>query len=129
MRLGGQTITVINLGAPTGYDGVGDPIYDSPTLTTVTGCSVQEHRTTRDISTTDVVIARYRIFTPFTAPLTSTSLVVIGVATWQLVNNEVVYLVNGQPTTLFLVDGEPAVWAGFNGRPHHIECYIRGQAG
>lgn len=129
MNLGAQILTVINLGAPTGYDGVGDAIYNNPTLTVVYGCSVQEHRTTRDISTTDVVVARYRIFTQPTAPLKPDSLVTLGIATWRLVNNKVVYSVNGQPVTPFLVDGEPAVWVGFSGNPDHIECYIRGQAG
>lgn len=76
MKLGGQTITVINNGAPTGYDGVGDPIYGAQTASTWAGCSVQEHRTSRDINLTDITLARYRLFAPTTVPLQSTSTVV-----------------------------------------------------
>lgn len=122
MKLGGQTITVINLGEPTSHDGVGDPIYASPTLTTVPNCSVQEAHTSRDISTTDVATARYLLLAPTGVPLTSASVVMMGTVTsWPLADDD--------KTPVYLVDGIPAVWADFSGQPHHIECYIRGQVG
>lgn len=123
MYLGGQTVTVINdvnNNDPTGYDGVGDPIYGDPELTVVTNCSLQQHRTSRQISTTDVTVSRSRLFAPITAPLQDTSQVAIGAFdSWPLPAG----------TTTFLVDGEPAVWYRKNGTAHHYECYLREQAG
>lgn len=125
MNLGGQTITVVNdvnSGDPTGYDGVGDPIYGDPTLTVVKGCSVQQHRTSREISTTDVTVARSRLFAPMSAPLSDTSIVVLGaIDSWPLAQDDT--------TPTFLVDGEPAVWYRKNGSAHHYECYLREQVG
>lgn len=120
MILGRQTITVINSGDVTSYDGTGKAVYGDPTLTTVMNCSVQEHRTTRDITLTDVVIGRWRIFAPPTAPLTTTSRVVLGsLTTWPAPEGTVIYL----------VDGAPAPWVAPSGIQDHIECYIKAQAG
>ncbi len=119
MLLGGSIITVINDGPPTGYDSLGT-VISTPVLTTVPGCSVQEHRTKRDLTEeTDVVMARFRIFAPAGAPLTSTSRVVLGIVSWPLPDG----------ATVFLVDGEPALWAGRNGTVNHIECYLKEQGG
>lgn len=120
MKLGGITITVINQGAPTGYDGVGDPVYGGPTLTVVNNCDVQQHTTRREISNIDVAWSRSRLFAPASAPLSSTSVVALGAFnSWPLPGG----------TTTFLVDGEPAIWNQHNGVPHHFECYLREQAG
>nr|WP_165964997.1 hypothetical protein [Mycobacterium eburneum] len=119
MILGGQTITVINDGDPTAYDGVGDPIYGDPTLTVVNRCSVQQHTAKRDINITDVSLARWRIFAPADAPLTATSRVVMGAATWPLPDD----------TTVYLMNGEPALWCRHDGAPHHYECYVEEQVG
>lgn len=125
MLLGGVTITIvndINVNDPTGYDGVGDPIYGAPTFTIVTGCDIQQHRTSRDIDVTDVIVSRDRLFAPISAPLAGTSIVAIGtVGAWPLEP--------GDPTIWYLVDGDPAVWNRRNGTPHHIECYLRRQSG
>ena len=122
MRLGGQTITVINEGDPTGYDGVGDPVYGDPVLTVVNNVSIQQHRTSREISTTDVTVARSRLFAPPSSPLQSTSFVAEGtVNSWPLAADD--------PTIWYLVDGEPAVWRDQRGVTDHIECYLRRQSG
>lgn len=123
MKLGGVTITVINdvnPNDPTGYDGVGDPIYGDPELTVVRSCDIQQHRTSREISTTDVIVSRDRLFAPASAPLLSTSRVAIGAF-------NTLPLPDG--TKSYLVDGEPAVWKRRNGTPHHVECYLRQQSG
>lgn len=123
MSLGGQTITVcndVNQNDPTGYDGVGDPIYGDPALTVVTGCSVQQHRTSREIGTTDVTVARSRLFAPISAPLQDTSIIALGsFDSWP----------PPAGTTTFLVDGEPAIWYRKNGQAHHYEVYLREQVG
>lgn len=122
MILGGVTITIVNNGEATGYDGVGDPVYGDPTLTVVTGCSIQQHRTSRDLSTTDVIVSRDRLFAPATAPLQPTSTVVVGaIDSWPLAEDD--------DRTLYLADGDPAVWRSRNGVAHHIEAYLREQAG
>lgn len=119
MKLGGITITVINTD-PTGFDGVGDPIDAHPTLTVVPNCEIQQHRTSREISVTDVIVSRDRLFAPPWAPLQPTSIVVIGAY-------------NSTPlppgTVTYLVDGEPARWNSPNGRVRHIEVYLREQQG
>ena len=118
MMLGFQTITCVDPGTATSYNGMGDAVYGNATLTVVTGCSIQEHRTTRTIGETDVVMARYKVFAPATAPLVSDGYVILGTATsWDP---------KGQDN--YIVDGEPAVWPAPNGSPGHIECYIRQQA-
>lgn len=119
MILGHETITCVNPGTATGYNGMGGPSYGAPVLTVVTGCSVQEHRTDREIGTTDVVVARYRVFAPAWAPLVSNGYVIIGAAdSW-----------DPKSPTNYIVDGEPAVWHKPNGKADHIECYLRLQAG
>ena len=121
MKLGGITITVINdvsSGDPTGYDGVGDPIYGAPSLTVVNNCDIQQHNTRREISTTDVTWSRWRLFAPSHAPLQTTSIIAVGVITqWPLEE--------GVTTETFLVDGDPASWNSRNGMLHHFECYLR----
>lgn len=122
VKLGGATVTVINPGAATGYNGVGDPIYGDPTLTVVNNCSLQQHRTSRAISTTDVAIARLRLFAPAWAPLRSDSIVANGsVDSWPLAE--------GDETVWYLVDGDPAVWNDQNGAADHTECYLKQQTG
>jgi hypothetical protein len=123
MKLGATTITVIDnvvTGDPTGYDGVGNPIYGDPSLTVVNNCSIQQHNTHREINTTDVVVARSRLFAPLGTPLQQTSIVALGAFSS-------IPLPDG--TTTFLVDGQPAIWHRQNGSPHHIECYLREQSG
>lgn len=123
MKLGGVTITVINdvnSSDPTGYDGVGDPIEGDPTLTVVHNCEIQQHRTSREISVTDVIVSRDRLFAPAWTPLQPTSIVAIGAfASLPLPDG----------TTTYLVDGEPALWHRRSGQVHHIECYLREQQG
>lgn len=120
MLLGSDTITVINDGDPTGYDGVGDPKYGDPTLTVVNGCSVQEYRLPhREIALTDVSTARYRVFAPASAPLNPTSIVVMGSVTWPLPDGTQEYLVDGQPNT----------WRSRFGVADHIEFYVKAQVG
>ncbi|OIN79763.1 hypothetical protein [Mycobacterium malmoense] len=122
MTVGGQVVTVVNSGQPTGYNGVGEPIYGDPALTVVAGCSLQQLHSHRDINLTDVAVARARLFTPATAPLTATSIVAAGViSSWPLAE--------GDDTVWYLVDGEPAVWADLNGVADHIECYLKREAG
>ena len=123
MKLGGITITVVNNGAATGYNGVGDPVYGAPTLTVVNGCDVQQHRTRRKISTTDVVETSDKLFAPATAPLKPTSIVVIGAITsWPIPNAD-------SSTAVYIADGDPALWFDRQGNINHIECHIRRQAG
>lgn len=125
MKLGGKTVTVINdvnQDDPTGYDGVGDPVYGDPTFTVVNNCDIQQHTTRREISNIDVAWSRSRLFAPPSAPLLSTSIVAEGVVTqWPLEDDD--------PTVWYLVDGEPAAWNQHNGAVHHYECYLRDQAG
>jgi hypothetical protein len=123
MALGADTVTVINNGDPTGYDGVGDPIYGDATATVVTGCSLQLHVTKRDINVTDTVVSRSRLFAPAGTPITATSMVVEGVATLPLPEPL------PEEMNLFLADGDPAYWKTKSGRVTHIEIYLRSQAG
>jgi hypothetical protein len=120
MLLGSDTITIINDGPVTGHDGMGVAIY-TKVLIGVTGCSVQERQTKRELTNiTDVEYARFRIFAPIGTPLTGTSLVVIGVlAAWP----------PPATTLVWQVDGEPTLWHSRHGAPHHIECYLREQIG
>lgn len=128
MRLGGQAITVVNdvnQNDPTGYDGMSDPVYGDPTFTVVNNVSIQQHRTSREISTTDVTVARSRLFAPASAPLLPTSIVVEGVvdgSSWPLADDDTT-------TVWYLVDGEPALWKDRRGVADHIECYLRRQFG
>jgi hypothetical protein len=123
MALGSDTVTIINNGEPTGYDGVGDPIYGAQTATVVTGCSLQLHVTKRDINVTDTVTSRSRLFAPPCAPITATSIVVEGVATLPLPEPL------PEEMDLYLVDGDIAIWETKSGRVTHIECYLRAQSG
>lgn len=122
MSLGGQTVTVVNDGQATGYDGVGDPVYDARTLTVVRRCSLQQLHSSREIDVNDVTIERARLFAPSSAPLAATSVVVNGiVSSWPLSA--------GDDTDWYRVDGEPAIWTDLNGVANHIECYLRKEAG
>jgi len=157
MRLGGQTITILNQ-TQTGVDRLGVPTYEY-TSTTVGGCSVQEHRTSRSISLTDATTARFRLFAPATAPLNTTSWVGVNdsnflrsvstqaamlaltgpVGSWciridlgtsfYLTGLPASTLSNWQKTPLYRADGDPAVWSSPRGAPHHIECYLQWQQG
>jgi hypothetical protein len=120
MILGHLAVTVINQGPPTSYETLGTAL-STPILTAVYNCSLEEHRTKRDINDlTDVLTARWRLFAPASAPLTGTSQVVVGIFTaWPLPDG----------TDVFMVDGDPAIWRGRNSIVHHIECYLRQQGG
>jgi hypothetical protein len=119
MILGGDTITVINNGAVTGYDGLGTATY-APDVTVVTGCSVQEHQSRRDLTNiTDVEYGRFRVFAPPDAPLRGTSLVVIGDVGWP----------PPEGTLIWQSDSEPMIWRSRHGTAHHLECYLREQIG
>jgi len=120
MILGHLTVTVVNDGPVTGYEKLGTKIT-TPTLTIVPNCSLEEHRTKRDINDlTDIAIGRWRLFAPGTAPLSNTSQVVVGAITaWP----------PPAGTQIYIVDGEPAIWRARNGIIHHIECYLREQGG
>jgi hypothetical protein len=126
VKLGGLTITIVNdvnQNDPTGYDGVGNPVYGDPALTVVNNCDIQQHRTSREISTTDVIVSRDRLFAPPTAPLQPTSIVVIGaINSWPLPDDDTT-------TVWYLVDGDPAAWNTRNGVLHHYEVYLRRQTG
>lgn len=116
---GFQTITVVDPGEPTGRNGMGDKIYGAPILTVVHGCSVQEHHTSRKISDTDSVEARYKVFAPPGTPFVADGYVLMGAASsWE----------QNSPDN-YVVDGEPAVWPAPNGSVDHIECYIKQLAG
>jgi hypothetical protein len=153
VRLGGQTISILNQ-TQTGVDRLGVPTY-SYTSSTVAGCSVQEHRTSRSISLTDVSTARFRLFAPASAPLNSTSwvgvidpnflgtvddqtemLALTGPAqswcirldlgtSFYLTGLPATSLSNWLKTPLYEMDGDPAVWKSPSGAPHHIECYLK----
>lgn len=122
MRLGGQTVTVIN-GTQTGTDRMNSPIF-TETSTVVHGCSLQEHSSRREVTQTDVFFGRYKLFTPPTAPLTSGGSQVVDGATLAIEPSK--FVIDGGD---FIIDGEPAVWKSKNGEPHHIECYVRLQGG
>jgi len=123
MRLGNITITVVNGGAATGYNGIGDPVYGAPTLTVVKGCDIRQHRTRRRISTTDVVETSDKLYAPAGAPLNATSIVVVGAITsWPIPNVD-------SSTAWYIADGDPAVWYNRQGNVDHLECHIRRQAG
>lgn len=123
MSLGAQTVTIVDRGAPTSYDASGDPVYGSPTLTVVTGCSLQQMRSSRDINNlTDITTTLSTLFAPPSAPLKSNSIVVEGVInSWPLTA--------GDTTRWYLAYGFPANWVDFNGISNHIECYLRQQEG
>src|ERR1700747_1850645 len=108
MRLGLQTITV-NVPTSTTVDRLGSDMLTYRQVT-VTNCSVQEHQTHRNIELTEVVEARWVLFAPASAP--------IAVNTPVQINN-----------VTYIVDGEPIPWHDKGGRPHHIQCYLKQQAG
>jgi hypothetical protein len=157
MKLGSQTIIILNE-TQTGVDRLGVPTYEY-TSTTVNGCSVQEHGTSRTISLTDVSTARSRLFAPSTAPLTTTSRVGVmdssflgsvssqaamlaltgPVESWcirtdlgtsfYLTETPASSLSSWLRTPLYRADGYPAVWQSASGRNSHIECYLQRQEG
>lgn len=106
--LGRQTVTFVhrsdgppdNLGVPTVVE----------TETTVPGCSVQPVSTTEEISDVDQVITRWRLFAPAGVTLTAIDAVIA----------------DGER---FSVDGDPQIWPGLNGIPHHTECLLRRATG
>jgi hypothetical protein len=150
-------VTVLNP-TQTGVDRLGIP-NNQWTPTTVTGCSVQEHRTDRTISLTDVSSARYRLFAPVGSPLNPDSLVGVNdpkllgsvanqaamlaltgaVGSWCIrLDLGVSFTLTAEPATslsswqkvpLYLMDGNPAVWQTASGRQDHIECYLKWQQG
>jgi hypothetical protein len=158
MRLGGQTITILNA-TQTGVGRLGVPA-NSYTVVTQSGCSVQEHRTSREISLTDVSTARFRLFAPATTPLNTTSLVGVNDpsylgtvadqtemlaltgtqgSSWcirtdlgfafYLTGTHASSVASWTKTPLYLMDGDPAIWQSSSGAPHHIECYLKWQQG
>lgn len=157
MRLGGQSIIILNP-TQTGVDRLGIPTYQY-TVFTQSGCSVQEHRTGRTISLTDVTEARFRLFAPSSTPLTTSSLVGVNDSFYLgTVSNQAqmlaqtgvqgswcirtdlgcAFYLTGTPasslsswtkTPLYLMDGDPASWKSPTGAPHHIECYLKWQQG
>lgn len=105
MNLGAQTVNVIN--DTDGALGKFGPAVVAGSPVTVTGCAFQQHETDRrDTGLTDVSTARYKLFAPASAPLTSTSHVVVGSVTYD-------------------VDGIPTPWTDLSGRVSHIECYLK----
>jgi hypothetical protein len=120
MLLGSDTVTIINNGTVAGYDSLGTATY-APVLTVVTQCSLQERQTERDeTNITDVMYARFRLFAPGWAPITSTSLAVVGVFTaWP----------PPEGTQVWMIDGQPTVWHNRMGAVDHLECYLREQTG
>jgi hypothetical protein len=157
VKLGGDTITILNE-TQTGVDRLGVPNYSYAT-TTVAGCSVQEHGSSRTISLTDASTGRYRLFAPISAPLTSTSWVGVNDSGFLgSVSTEVAmllltgpkgswcirtdlgtafYLTGTPPTALsswlktplYRADGFPATWKSSSGKANHIECYLQRQEG
>jgi hypothetical protein len=123
VSLGAQTVTIVDRGTPTSYDASGDPVYGSPTLTVVRGCSLQQMRSSRDISNlSDITTTLSTLFAPPSAPLKSNSIVVEGaINSWPLAD--------GDTTRWYLADGFPANWVDFNGIPSHIESLLRQQEG
>ena len=127
IHLGRQTVIVLNTteGTPGRYEA---ELVDADPVA-VSGCSLQAFRTEREIGNlTDVAIARYELFAPASAPLTSTSkveLVTSATTSTSYTIGTTLYYTTG---ITFDVDGEPALWFDRAGRAHHIECYVKQRA-
>lgn len=104
-----QTVTVVQRGASVGTDQLGNPQY-APTATDVPNCSIQPEFSTETLGSADRIITRWRLFAP---PQTDLSAV-----------DSVMF--NGET---FSIDGDPALWFDWYGKPHHQECYLRKATG
>ncbi|KAB2344876.1 hypothetical protein [Actinomadura rudentiformis] len=99
--LGPDSLTVIQPG-PT--DAHGDPAGpDARAL--VAGCQVQPAGSTENNDSGDTVTTRMRVYAPAYAPVTATSRIEWNTLPWD-------------------VEGEPQVWPGPTGAPHHMEFVI-----
>jgi len=109
-----QTMTVVRPGAATGTDDYGNPIPGTDVPHDIARCSVQPLLGVASMENmtvdTDLTVTRWRFFTPPGADV---------VASDHVVN------VAGD----FQVDGDPVLWPGEDGQPHHIEGYLRKWAG
>lgn len=103
-----QTVTVVRPGEPVqdqhGYKPGPTSQHD------ITGCSLQPLRgvtsTESNTASADQVITRWALFAPPGADIAATDRVRQGPLDLQ-------------------VDGDPATWPGPNGRPHHVEAYLK----
>ncbi|MGH3099318.1 MAG: hypothetical protein ACRDMV_25335 [Streptosporangiales bacterium] len=105
MRLGNQTVTIIN---PPGRDRFGDLVDGEPGETTVPGCMVQPNGSSESLSgRADRVTAQRALWLPAGVDIKSTSQV---------------RLDDGET---YEVDGQIGTWVDFTGRDHHIQVTLR----
>jgi hypothetical protein len=102
--VGGQTITVVHITT----DDYGD--RSETGRATYPGCSVQPLTTVETLDTGDQVVTRWMLYGP---PIVEASPV------------DRIEVDGG----LFELDGELQLWRGLDGRPHHVEGYLKRSTG